>query len=97
MEEIQAIKDEQEVSDAKLIEDIFIRSRLRWLEKGEKSNEYFLGLEKRNCRGKHCKKLITNEGLEMINPNDILTEQQDFYHDLDESNLEEDSEAKNYE
>ena len=95
MEEIQVIKDALEEIDAKLIEGIVIRSQLRWSEKWEKRNKYFLGLEKRNSRRKHCKKLITDEGREIINPNDVLTEQKDFYHKLYESNLDGNTDIEN--
>ena len=52
------------------------RSRLRWAEDGEKSNTYFLGLEKRNSRKKQCKKVVTDS---VTTPEDILNMQCEFY------------------
>ena len=41
----------------KKTEGIIVRSRARWHEHGEKSNKYFLNLEKRNHTRKHIRKL----------------------------------------
>ena len=41
----------------KKTEGIIVRSRARWHERGEKSNKYFLNLEKRNHTRKHIRKL----------------------------------------
>ena len=41
----------------KKMEGTIIRSRARWHEYGEKSNKYFLSLEKRNNVRKHIRKL----------------------------------------
>ena len=82
MNEIQVIKDELEEFDARLIDGVLIRPRIRWAEMGEKSNKYFLGLEKRNSRKKHCKKLITDDGQETVNPDEILIKQSEYYHDI---------------
>lgn len=32
------------------IEGLFIRTKLNWIEQGEKPTKYFLSLEKRNCQ-----------------------------------------------
>jgi hypothetical protein len=54
LDEIKVTKNELEELDAKIIDGIIVRSSFRWAEKREKSNKYFLGLEKRNCKWKQC-------------------------------------------
>ena len=69
---------------------IIVRARLRWSEKGKKSNKYFLGLEKRNGRKKQCTKLVLDDDLEVhvTNPTDILNLQCSYYEDIYESKLD---------
>ena len=43
----------------KKTEGIIVRSRARWHEHGEKSNKYFLNLEKRNHMRKHIRKIVS--------------------------------------
>ena len=65
----------------KLKEYIIIRARARWHEHGEKSDKYFLNLEKRNCVKKHMRKLNINESI-TTDPFIILSKQKRFYQDL---------------
>ena len=56
----------------KKTEGIIVRSRARWYEHGEKSNKYFLNLEKGNHMRKHIRKLslcgvITTEHKQILN------------------------------
>ena len=60
---------------------IIIHARARWHELGERSNKYFLNLEKRNYVKKHMRKLNINETI-TTNPSIILSEQKRFYQDL---------------
>lgn len=39
----------------------YIRSRARWIEKGEKSSTYFFGLEKQRQTKRKISKLMTND------------------------------------
>ena len=59
-----------------------LRSRARWVEHGEKSTKYFLNLEKRNYNNKVITKLKTNNGDEIVDPVDILKEEQNIYENL---------------
>ncbi len=47
----------------------FIRTRLKWLEKGEKNTNYFFGLEKRNCDFASISKLMINNKLDSLDYN----------------------------
>ena len=59
-----------------------MRSRATWYEKGEKSTEYFLNLEKRNKTKSHVRKLINPDGSEETNPKNILADIKSFYSEL---------------
>ena len=60
---------------------IIIRARARWYQYGERSNKYFLNLEKRRYVKKHMQKLNINESI-TADPFIILSEQKRFYQDL---------------
>ena len=59
-----------------------LRSRTRWHEQGERSNKYFLNLEKRNYSKKLVSKLKLQNGSVLTNQFDILEEQSKFYQSL---------------
>ena len=86
LKEIDLIRNEVETLDSKIVDGIIVRSRLRWAEKGEKSNKYFLGLEKRNSRKKQCKKLRLEDGTEIVKPDLILKAQSKYYRNCTYSN-----------
>ena len=58
-----------------------MRARARWHEHGEKSNKYFLSLEKRNHIRKHVRKLNLSVVI-TYNPYKILESGKNFYKDL---------------
>ena len=64
-----------------ITEGIIIRSKTTWLEKGEKSNKYFLTLEKRRKTKTHVRKLLQDEK-EIINPEEILKQLKSYYGNL---------------
>ena len=53
IEKYRDLKMKLEQCYDKITEGIIVRSRVQWLEKGEKSSKYFLNLEKRN-KNKSC-------------------------------------------
>ena len=84
----KSIKSKYEEAKVKLeslydyiTEGIILRSRTTWYEKGEKSNKYFLNLEKRNKSKPHMKSLVTSRG-EISVPATILEELKTFYGQL---------------
>ena len=62
-------------------EGIIVRSRARWHEHGEKSNKYFLNLEKRNHMRKHIRKLSLC-GVITTDHKQILNSASDYYKKL---------------
>ena len=68
---------------------IILRSRAKWAEEGEKNTKYFLNLEKPNYNSTYIRKLIGSDGKEIVDLNEIISEQKQFYQDLYTSKLNE--------
>ena len=60
----------------------YIRSRAKWIEEGEKSSSYFLGLEKGYQTNNVMYKVKCPDGNTITNPSGILKEREKFYSDL---------------
>ena len=63
----------QEIRSDKL-NGVLIRSRARWIEKGEKPSQYFCSLENRNFVSKSMNSLISQNGEEISESEQITTE-----------------------
>ena len=63
-------------------EGLIFRSRAQWIGEGERNTKYFYNLEKSRYNAKTCKKLITEDGQELVEDDQILKEQYDFYSAL---------------
>ncbi|XP_061165600.1 uncharacterized protein LOC133174502 [Saccostrea echinata] len=63
------------------IKGLFARTKLKWIEYGEKPTKYFLSLEKRNYINKTVNKLVTANGV-VTGQSDILSEIERFYKAL---------------
>ena len=61
---------------------IIFRSKVRWAEEGERNTKYFYSLEKAKYNAKTCYKLLTDDGVEIQNPDAILSIQRQFYEEL---------------
>ena len=59
-----------------------VRSRTKWYEDGEKISKYFINLEKRQSSHKTINSLQLQDGTIAGNPQNILTEQRNFYMQL---------------
>ena len=79
--QLTAAKEKLELFYEQKTKGIIIRARACWHEHGERSNKYFLNLEKRNYVKKHMRKLNINESI-TTDPFVILSEQKRFYQDL---------------
>ena len=78
---LEKIKAQLELIEEKKMEGIIVRARAHWREYGEKSNKYFLNLEKRNHIRKHIRKLNLS-GIITSNPFKILEDAKTFYKNL---------------
>ena len=74
----------------------YIRSRAKWIEEGEVSSKYFLGLEKRRQTYNRIDKLQNNNGKDISTDNEILQECKDFYSNLYSSNSPRKEEIDNF-
>ena len=61
---------------------MLFRSKVRWYEEGERNTKYFFALEKARYNAKTCYKIISESGQEIIIPEQILSEQKEFYSKL---------------
>ena len=68
------------------LQGTIIRSRVRWVEEGEKNTKYFLNLEKRTKELNHIRKLSGPENRILNDGDDILREIRRFYSSLYASN-----------
>ena len=82
IQEYYDLKQQYENIQAEKERGAMIRSRAIFVENNEKCSKYFLGLEKRNYNVKHIKKLLTDNNKIILNPREILSEQQKFYQEL---------------
>ena len=64
------------------IKGVMFRSKAQWYAEGEQSTKYFYNLEKARYNAKTCYKLLTEQGEEIEDPEQILLEQKNFYMNL---------------
>ena len=75
-------REELEKIRALKMEGVLLRSRGRWLEKGEKPTKFFLNLEKRNFISKSILELHSDHDGVIDDPSKILDEVSNFYSKL---------------
>ena len=78
-EQLQNLKNEQEVMRKEYIKGLFVRTRAKWIEEGEKPTKYFLSLEKRNFVNKTVAKLVNSDNSTISKQEDILLAIESFY------------------
>ena len=64
------------------IKGLFVRTKLKWVEQGEKPTKYFLSLERRNFINKTVNKLVDSNGETITSQTEILSEIEKFYKNL---------------
>ena len=95
--QIQQIETELEKIDDYKTQGLIVRSQVRWFEQGEKSNKYFLNLEKLNNTGKTIRKLKDENNIEVTDHKNILKICEKYYQDLYSSKIWKSSkEIENY-
>ena len=71
----------QEIREHKM-KGMILRSRLNWLQHGEKPSNYFCNLENRNFKSKRMAFLEKEDGSIIYNQDDMVNETQTFYKNL---------------
>ena len=84
--EISNLKGELEILRRDKIKGIILRSKIQWLEEGEKPTQFFATLEKRNYVNKLINKLNINGNI-IQNQSSILHETKVFYQNLYKSKM----------
>lgn len=83
MNQYNSVKSELENIEKIKSRGIILRSKVQWVEEGEKNTSYFLRLERANYKNKHIEQLMDNSNRSIItDPEKILNLQRDFYQKL---------------
>ena len=61
---------------------VIFRSKIRWLEEGERCTKYFLSLEKARSSAKNCHTILQENGVLIEKPEQVLEAQRLFYQEL---------------
>ena len=85
--EYNNLKEEIDLIYQKKGKGSIIRSKCKWIERGEKPTAFFFNLEKRNYNRKSIKKLEGAEGTTLTNEDKILSKIETFYKQLYNSAL----------
>ena len=70
-----------------------LRSKVRWVEQGEKPTKYFFNLEKRNFNRKVITEMKQEDGKKVVEEHEILKEIESFYSKLYASQVMDNKEA----
>ena len=83
------VKAELLEQEREKIEGLILRSKVKWVEEGEKSTKYFFGLEKNNFTKKHIRKLKLTDDSIITDEKNINLEIKTFYQSLYQSQSQE--------
>ena len=92
-EQIDTFKTELQNLREKRMKGSFIRSRVQWLQLGEKPSQYFCSLEQKNYLDKTIRKIMLDNGDIITEQAQILATIKEYYAKLFQSK---DSELENY-
>ena len=87
--EYNNLKEEIDLIYQKKGKGSIVRSKCKWIERGERPTAFFFNLGKRNYNRKSIKKLKGAEGATLTNEDEILNEIETFYKQLYNSGLDE--------
>ena len=93
--EYNQVKCQSKALEKEKLESIIFRSKIKCVEQGERNTKYFLQTEKRNYNQKHITKLISENQIEISNPQDILEEERHYYKNRYSSKLKPDESIYN--
>ena len=82
IQNLESKKQELETIRKEKMRGKIVRSRVKWIEEGEKPSKYFCGLESRNFTSKIIPKVEREDGQIITNQKDILMETKLFYETL---------------
>ena len=82
IEEIHNKQEQLEKLRKNKLQGIWIRSRAKWIEEGEKPTRYFCNMETRNFTSKIIPKLVKDNGETIQEQFEILNETKQFYEKL---------------
>ena len=85
-DEYYQCKDELALIEESKAKGSIVRSKVKWLEHGEKGTQYFFDLEKYNSTKKHVRKIIVRNNEIITDSGQILNESVNFYKKLYQSN-----------
>ena len=95
LSEFYSVKTELENLEKDHARGIILRSKVQFVEEGEKCTSYFLRLEKNNYCNKHITKLYDPVTKEVVNdPTKILNMEKQFYENLYNDNRQNQTEVK---
>ena len=95
MNQYHSVKSELENIEKTKSRGIIMRSKVKWVEEGEKNTSYFLRLERANYKNKHIEQLMDPSNKSVITePEKILNLQRDFYKKLFTDNSNDNNEAE---
>ena len=89
---LEILKTEYDLRFEYIAQGAIIRSRARWYEQGEKSNDYFLTLESSRGKKSTIRKIIREDKSLTTNPKVIRDELRGFYSSLYQANSSRESE-----
>ena len=103
IDDINSLKEEINIIEEKLgklydskTKGAQIRSRIKWVEEGEKNTKFFLGLEKARQTRKTITALRDKEGVIHTHPTEILNIEKEFYEEIYKSSNPDKNSIKDY-
>ena len=82
---LEAKKEELRLLRQQNTEGTIVRSKIKWIQDGERPSKYFCHLEKRNFVQKHLSFIEKEDGEVLFDQDEIVKETKDFYEKLYES------------
>ena len=84
---VERLKEDLKTIEIKRINGAIVRSKVKWVEEGEKSTKFFYDLEKQNYIKKHIRKLKLENDVVTIDQKKIDDELESYYSKLYTANI----------
>ena len=79
---LEAKKEELRLPRKQKLEGMIVRSKIKWIQEGERPSKYFCHLEKRNFVQKHSSFIEKEDGEVLFDQDETVKETKDFYETL---------------